>query len=197
MTHSEDLAAIAAVIHRYSRAMDCREWQLMEQVFVEDATATFNDTTFLRGRAQVVGLIRAAIECCSITHHMNTNIEAVIEGDTARVRNLFRAWHRGAAERTHISFEALGSYEDEFVRTRAGWRIRHRAERSPIEFGDGAALFGEAIQSFLESWSGAALAANPVRGQAPSYCPEISSNKFNWLEHRWNFPSVSAISASS
>jgi ketosteroid isomerase-like protein len=151
MSRSDDLADIAAVIHRYSRAMDCREWQLMDEVFVAEATATFNDTTRLRGRAQIVGLIRAAIECCRITHHMNTNIEITIDGDTARVRNLFRAWHRGSGARSDVTFEALGSYEDEFVRTATGWRILHRAERSPIEFGDGAALFGEAIAAFLAS----------------------------------------------
>lgn len=148
MNRSEDLAEIAAVIHRYSRAMDCREWELMDEVFVEDATASMNDAMFLRGREAIVALIRAAIECCSITHHMNSNIEAVIEGDTARVRNLFRAWHRGRDARAQLVFEALGSYEDEFVRTPDGWRIRHRAERSPIELGDQAEFFAEAAEAF-------------------------------------------------
>lgn len=155
MSKADDLAEISAVIYRYSTAMDERQWQLMDDVFIEDATADMGGFLFPRGRAQIVHTIRAAIECCAITHHMNSNLEARITGDTAQVTNKFRAWHRGKATHQQIVFEALGNYSDEFVRTPTGWRIQHRTERSPIEilsqstkFGGIESFFADAMEAF-------------------------------------------------
>lgn len=148
MSNSDDLAAITEVINRYSTAMDSGQWPLMDDVFVEEGTVDMNGAMFCRGRDQIVHLIRTAIECCSITHHMNSNIEAVVDGDTARVSSKFRAWHRGRGAREHLTFEALGYYDDDFVRTPSGWRIQHRAEKSPIEFGDQLEFFAEAMEVF-------------------------------------------------
>lgn len=154
MDNSEDLAGIAEVINRYSTSMDSRQWDLMDDVFLDNATVDMNDAMFCRGRTQILHLIRTAIECCSITHHMNSNIEAVVDGDTARVTSKFRAWHRGRGVREHLTFEALGYYHDEFLRTPEGWRIQHRAERSPIEFGDQLEFFAEAMGIFKDAAGG-------------------------------------------
>lgn len=148
MSTADDLAEISAVIYRYSTAMDERQWQLMDDVFIEDAAVDMGGYLFPRGRAQIVHTIRAAIECCASTHHMNSNIEAGIAGDTARVTNKFRAWHRGKGTHQRVVFEALGNYSDEFVRTPAGWRIKHRTERSPIEILSDSTKFG-GIESFF------------------------------------------------
>lgn len=152
MSKSDDLAEISAVIARYSTAMDERQWHLMDDVFLEDATVNMNGQMFCNGRAKIVHLIRTAIECCSITHHMNSNIEVTFSGDTARVVNKFRAWHRGKGPREHLVFEALGDYTDDFVRTPHGWRIRHRAERSLIDIGASQEeFFAEAMPVFMEA----------------------------------------------
>jgi uncharacterized protein (TIGR02246 family) len=135
MGMAEDLVEITAVINRYSRAMDTRQWHLMDDVFTEDAVQSINDVVVPTGRRQIVDTIRAAVECCEQTHHMNTNIDATIVGDTATVVCLFRAWHRGSGTRSGEIYEAMGTYTDELVRTDAGWRIHRRAEDIPIQIG--------------------------------------------------------------
>jgi len=151
---------ISAVIARYSRAMDTAEWPLMHTVFTHDASIDMNDALFAEGRNAVVSLIRAAIECCSQTHHMNSNIEILsLEGPRARVRHQFRAWHRRAAPNQSQIFEAMGHYEDDFVLTEAGWRIHHRAERSTVEIGDAAVFFADAADAFARAASASAPAS--------------------------------------
>lgn len=151
----DDLDAIAAVIYRYSTAMDERRWDLMDDVFTADATADMGGHLFPKGRTEIVGLIRAAIECCSLTHHINTNIEAAIAGDSARVTNKFIAWHQGRGKTAHLTYEARGSYTDDFVRTPDGWRIQHRMERNPIEVwgglppGSQQEFFADAMPAFM------------------------------------------------
>jgi ketosteroid isomerase-like protein len=132
---AEDLAAIGAVIFRYSRAMDACDWALMDQVFTEDAEIAMGEIRFA-GRAAGVEAIRACIECCSATHHMNSNILVEFEADGARVVSNFRAWHKGVGARAGEVFEAMGTYTDSFVRTAEGWRIAVREEASPIVLGD-------------------------------------------------------------
>ena len=132
--HAEDLAGISAVINLYSRAMDTRHFELMEQVFTPQAVIVLGAMQF-RSRERGVAAIRACIDCCSLTHHMNSNIEAQIEGDRAEVRSCFRAWHQGWGAHAHEIFEALGTYEDRFVRSAAGWRIAQRVESSPVLLG--------------------------------------------------------------
>jgi len=129
-----DIAAIAAVIHRYSQAMDYRDWALMDDVFLPDAEIAMGEVRFF-GRAAGVEAIRACIECCSVTHHMNSNIVAAFDGDTAVVRNQFRAWHRGIGEKADQVFEGMGSYADRFVKTPVGWRIALREEQCPVSIG--------------------------------------------------------------
>ena len=155
MGSGDDFRQIEAVLYRYSRAMDMRQWHLMDDVFIEDATVDMGGAMFARSREQAVLLIRTAIECCSVTHHMNSNIEIDIDGDTARVTNNFRAWHRGKGQREHLVYEAMGYYADDFIHTRDGWRIRHRTERSTIELGNLEEFFADALPLFAE------MAGNP------------------------------------
>ena len=86
------------------------------------------------GREKIVGFIRAAIECCSKAHHMNTNIEvAAVAGNRVRVHSKFSAWHVGRKQHGDTMLQVLGTYTDEFVHTADGWRIQQRTERTHIE----------------------------------------------------------------
>jgi hypothetical protein len=132
VSHDEAVNEIAAVIYRYSTAMDTLQWHLMDDVFTVDAVGDLGGLG-CNGRNDTVKFIRAAIECCERTHHMNSNIEAVVAGSTARVSSRFSAWHTGKDKTKDDVFLALGTYIDEFVRTDAGWRIARREERTQIE----------------------------------------------------------------
>jgi hypothetical protein len=140
---ADDLAAISQVLYRYSHAMDTGNWALMDDVFLPEALIVLGDMQF-RDRSSGVAAIRAFIECCSQTHHMNSNIVAEINGDHGQVRNYFRAWHRGRDARAAEILEAMGTYDDDFRRTADGWRILKRVEASPIMLGD-MSFFNAAI----------------------------------------------------
>jgi ketosteroid isomerase-like protein len=157
MSHIEAVGEITAIIYRYSTAMDTRQWQLMDEVFTADAVGDMGGL-ICNGRTEAVTFIRTAIECCAKTHHMNSNIETVVTGDTARVHSKFSAWHRGKNGTKDSVLLALGTYTDDFVRTSAGWRIKRRAEQPQMEVWIDASRPGNMSEFFGAAF---ALAASP------------------------------------
>jgi hypothetical protein len=143
LSTTDAYVAIAGVIARYSRAMDTKEFALMDDVFLADARATMNHGPVLEGRAAIVASISRAIGCCGATHHLNGNFEIALDpaGARAHVRSLFRAWHCGVGARAHETYEAFGEYRDIFVDTLQGWRIAERAEITAGEIGDLVSFF--------------------------------------------------------
>lgn len=162
MSKSDDLNDIAAVIYRYSTAMDTHNWALMDEVFIEDATVDMGGYLFPKGRREIVATIKAAIDCCSLTHHMNTNIEVVLDGDRAKVSNRFLAWHKGKGPTGQMTYLAMGTYTDDFVRTPAGWRIKHRMERNPVEVWDDSRVKGDQQTFFANAMAAFAAVAKPA-----------------------------------
>jgi hypothetical protein len=152
MDIATDMSEISSIIYRYSRAMDARQWALMDQVFVPDVVGEL-DGFVCRGRDELVRFIRAAIECCATTHHMNVNIEAAFANDRAKVWSKFSAWHTGRNDMSDRIFLALGSYTDDFVRTPHGWRIANRAERTQIQVWLDASQQGSVEQFFAAAFS--------------------------------------------
>ncbi len=150
MITAADYADIQQTCYRYSYAMDARRWELMNDVFLPDALIIMNGREF-RGRAAGVGEIREFIECCSVTHHMNTNL-LILESSPDRAHSVlyFQAWHRGSGEHSGATVEHQGTYTDDFQRTSAGWRIAKRDEKAPIEIGDFRKVFAGALRTRLE-----------------------------------------------
>lgn len=151
MNDSELHHAISTVIHRYSRAMDDRDWKLMDDAFTEDAVADFGGLV-IDGRAAIVRFVRAAIECCDRTQHLNSNVEVERDGDVVRARCKVAAWHSGKGTTQGTTYLALATYEDEFVLRPSGWRMRRRSERTHLDVwldasrpGDVAAFFAAAF----------------------------------------------------
>jgi hypothetical protein len=141
MTRADDHAEILQVLSRYSLAIDLRRWEWMDEVFLPDAEIYMNGA-LLKPAFRGVAVIRSSIECCSFTQHLNgTTLISAAEGGLA-VTTHVRAWHRSRADDRKV-LEAIGGYEDLFVRTPAGWRIARRREEVPIFIGD-TSLFDEA-----------------------------------------------------
>lgn len=137
----QDWHEICQVIHRYSHAMDSRQWHLMDDVFLPDANLIMEGDVF-DSRESGVGMIRRFIECCARTHHMNTNILVLsaVDGRVSTTCN-FQAWHRGLGDTADRELTCLGTYQDEFVRADAGWRIARRAEAVTCADADLASFF--------------------------------------------------------
>ncbi len=148
MTHAErenhvgkaaDRLKIMEIVGRYALAADSRDWKLLDETFVPEATGDFG--RFRHGdREGIRAMMRAHLDGCGPTQHMLGNHRIEIDGDSARCVSLIRAFHAGAGERRAVTYELFGEYRDELVRTPRGWRIRHRAMSIFHEIGDDSIL---------------------------------------------------------
>ncbi|OBF94508.1 SnoaL-like polyketide cyclase [Mycolicibacterium flavescens] len=124
---------IAALLHRYARAVDTKDWELYRSVFTDDAHIDYSSAGAVVGsRDEVVDWFAANFGVIAWSLHHITNIEADIgtgpEGDTARVRAMFYNPMQ-LPGMTEPSF-CGGYYHHELVRTPDGWRSRRLVEEN-------------------------------------------------------------------
>jgi hypothetical protein len=111
---------------RYCRALDTKDWALLDDVFVPDATAELGAPTLLTGIEEIRGRIRAALGLLDDSQHLVGNHEIDVDGDTATHRCYLQAQHIRAAADGGPNYLVGGRYDDRLVRTADGWRIVHR-----------------------------------------------------------------------
>jgi hypothetical protein len=124
-----DETAIAALLYRYARAVDTKDWELYRSVFTDDAHIDYSSAGFAAGSLDVVvAQLSAGFETIPWSMHYITNIESEIDGDTATVRAMFYNPMQlpGMAEMSYCG----GYYHHELVRTPDGWRSRHLREEN-------------------------------------------------------------------
>ena len=117
---------VVRVALRYCRALDTKNWALLDDVFVPDATADLSSPTHLVGIEAISGRIRTALENLDDSQHLVGNHEVVVDGDSATHRCYLQAQHVRQAASGGPNYIVAGRYEDRLVRTAAGWRIAHR-----------------------------------------------------------------------
>lgn len=125
LVDERDIVQIALL---YCRALDTRDWSLLDAVFQPDATASLGTATVQDGRSAIVDRCRGALELLEVSQHIVSNHEVVLDGDEATHRCYLHAQHVMKPEplaEPH-KFVVAGRYEDRLVRTAEGWRITHR-----------------------------------------------------------------------
>ena len=123
---SDDLE-IKALLDRYARAVDTKDWELYRSVFTDDAQIDYSSAGIpAASRDEIADLFSAAFEPIPWTMHYITNVECDIDGDTATVRAMFFNPMQlpGMAEQSSCG----GYYFHNLVRTPEGWRSRHLRE---------------------------------------------------------------------
>lgn len=121
-----DEREIHSVALRYCRALDTKEWSLLDEVFLADATAQLGSPAMLEGIEAIRARIRTALEHLDESQHLVGNHEIAVDGDTGTHRCYLQAQHIRAAAEGGPNWMVAGRYEDRLVRTEAGWRIAHR-----------------------------------------------------------------------
>jgi ketosteroid isomerase-like protein len=121
-----DEREIHQVATRYCRALDTKDWALLDDVFVPGATAMLGSTTMLAGIEEIRGRIRGALQHLDDSHHLVGNHEIGVDGDVATHRCYLQAQHVRLAAVGGPNYMVAGRYEDRLARTDAGWRITHR-----------------------------------------------------------------------
>lgn len=117
-----DEQAISALLYRYARAVDTKDWALYRSVFTDDAVIDYTSAGGIAGsRDEVADWLAAAFTAIPVSMHYITNIEILeLGGDHARVRAMFYNPMQlpGSDEPSYFG----GNYHHDLVRTESGWR---------------------------------------------------------------------------
>ncbi|WP_231992187.1 nuclear transport factor 2 family protein [Mycobacterium sp. ACS4331] len=127
----EDQLAIAALLHRYARAVDTKDWELYRSVFTEDARIDYSSAGAAAGpRDEVTAWMEQNFGALiPMSMHYITNVEILEHrGDSATVRAMFYNPMQlpGATDLSYCG----GYYHHDVVRTPDGWRSRSLREEN-------------------------------------------------------------------
>ena len=124
-----DELEIQRLLYRYARAVDTKDWDLYRTVFTDDAHIDYSSDVFVGSLDEAIGFFTGDFsKLVAMSMHYITNIEAEINGDTAKVRAMFYN-PMILPGSTEVS-ECGGYYHHEFVRTADGWRSRKLVEEN-------------------------------------------------------------------
>jgi 3-phenylpropionate/cinnamic acid dioxygenase small subunit len=128
-----DRLEIADLLQRYFRALDDKNYDLLETVFTSGAKLHYEMGPGSRPSAypEMVQAFRDFNASFLLTQHMMGHPEIELDGDEARSRTSLRALHvqqtTGGERSTWLVY---GLYRDRHLRTPTGWRIAERFFRS-------------------------------------------------------------------
>jgi 3-phenylpropionate/cinnamic acid dioxygenase small subunit len=127
-----DRIQIQDLLVRYTRAIDGKDWALLDTCFLPDAKVDYTATGGIAGSyPEVRAWLAKALAPFPITVHYVTNSQVELDGDRARARTLvlnpmFFANPDGSLH----DFTVGATYVDELVWTDDGWRIAKRSEEA-------------------------------------------------------------------
>jgi SnoaL-like domain len=131
MAHHDanDTLAIIVLINLYGFAVDTQCWDLFDRIFTSDVDADFSEKAHWRDLAAFKADFAVFHNPFDNTQHVMSNHLVIVSGDTAHAFT-YGSWRlvRKAADGAAL-WDGTGWYDDELVRTIAGWRIRKRTCR--------------------------------------------------------------------
>ncbi len=118
-----DELEIEALLSRYCRAVDSKDWAFYRALFTDDARVDYSAAGLIVGTVDdAVDFLKRHQQSISAGMHYVTNIESTVGHDRSQtVAMWFNAVQLPGSD--EISYFA-GRWHDELVRTPAGWRIR-------------------------------------------------------------------------
>ena len=135
-------SAITALLYRYARAVDTKDWELYRSVFTDDAVIDYSSNGIPAGsRDDIADFLSQAFTAIPMSMHYITNIEIDVGSggqersdpgngltETAAVRAMFYNPMQlpGMAELSYCG----GYYHHEVVRSADGWRSRSMREEN-------------------------------------------------------------------
>lgn len=137
-TEPTDRDELVDLVCALAEHLDRRRWDRFAEVFTPDASGYGIDGG---GPAAIVEQTRHYLEHCGPTQHLVGAHRVTVDGDTARIVSKARVFHQ-AADRT-ATYEVLGTYLDDAVRTPDGWRLCDRTFLPEIELGDISVILGD------------------------------------------------------
>lgn len=123
-----DRLAIQDVLHRYSEAIDTKNFALLGEVFTPDGIGDYTASGGIRGTLpEIQKWLAQALSIFSVVQHLVTNVRVEVHHNDATAHcYLFNplGWN---AEGGKVEMLYCGAfYHDRLLRTPKGWRIRER-----------------------------------------------------------------------
>ena len=122
-----DELEIVALLNRYARAVDTKDWELYRSVFTADAHIDYSAGVFQGSLDEAIEFFSGDFSALvTMSMHYITNIESDVDGDTARVRAMFY----NPTQITGLDELSMfgGYYHHDLIRTPDGWRSRQLRE---------------------------------------------------------------------
>lgn len=126
-----DRLEIQDLLAKYTYAIDDRNWDALDEVFLPESIIDYTEVGGIRGTRDVMkAWLAEAMSEFSMFQHMTATTELKIDGDKASARTiLFNPMiMKDTAKDEALFFVGLW-YVDELVRTSEGWRIKLRHEK--------------------------------------------------------------------
>lgn len=124
MSELQDRQNISDLLIRYASGIDRRDWDLFRTVFTPDCHLDYGEIGVWDGVEAVTEFMDVAHAAAGYLMHRISNIVIDLHGDRATTRCYVDAWIMAADNNSGVN--ARGFYDDEIVRTDAGWRIARR-----------------------------------------------------------------------
>ena len=122
--------AIRETLYRYSLMVDRRRWEMIDEVFSEDATIDYTSVGWgatAGPHREMLTWLDGMLEPWPMNLHLISNEIIEVDGDQATSTCCFNAPMGRKDEAGKSTFLTnAGYYHDRLVRTPAGWRIRER-----------------------------------------------------------------------
>lgn len=127
---TEAKIAIRETLYRYSLMVDRRRWELVDEVFTEDAIIDYTSVGWGAGRGphrEQLHWLDEMLKPWPMNLHLISNEIIDLDGDRAKSTCCFNAPMGSKDNQGKSTFLTnAGYYHDDWVRTAAGWRIRER-----------------------------------------------------------------------
>jgi 3-phenylpropionate/cinnamic acid dioxygenase small subunit len=125
-----DKEQIAEVLIRYATGIDSKDWPLLRSCFTDQIDVDYQQLGHFTSADALTEVMTRLHENMGPTYHRMSNFVINVEGDRASVRSYVHAVLMFQPEDFTNWVDALGHYDDVFVRTSDGWRISERVSRT-------------------------------------------------------------------
>jgi hypothetical protein len=126
----EDQFQIGDVLVRYATGIDQRDWELFRTCWTPDVVADYGQIGKFTGVDALTEFMIASHDAMGATHHGLSNFAIDVGVDGDRDRALSRCYVHAVLIAvpgdSSTWIDAVGHYDDVFVRSADGWRISYR-----------------------------------------------------------------------
>ena len=125
-----DKEQIAEVLVRYATGIDSKDWPLFRSCWTDEIDVDYQQLGRFTSADALTEVMTRLHENMGPTYHRLSNFVIALDGDRATARSYVHAVLMLQPDGSTNWVDALGHYDDVFVRTQGGWRIRERLSRT-------------------------------------------------------------------